>query len=82
MLTLKAAAVGTYESTYPVSLAEDRLPSLFFLLVLPNSEDQQKRLDENEAKRDEVAKRLADEWTKLTGEDVPIRNAGDGQGPG
>ena len=42
----------------------------------PYSEDQQKRLDEYEAKRDEVAKQLADEWKKITGEDFPIRNTG------
>ena len=44
----------------------------------PYTEDQQKRLDEYEAKRDEVAKRLADEWKKLTGEEFPIHNAGAG----
>ena len=44
----------------------------------PYTEDQQKRLDEYEAKRDEVAKRLADEWKKVTGEEFPIRNAGAG----
>ena len=44
----------------------------------PYTEDQQKRLDEYETKRDEVAKRLADEWKKLTGEEFPIRNTGSG----
>ncbi len=44
----------------------------------PYSEDQQKRLDEYEAKRDEVAKRLAGEWKKITGEEFPIRNTGAG----
>ena len=44
----------------------------------PYTEDQQKRLDEYEAKRDEVAKQLADEWKKITGEDFPIHNAGAG----
>ena len=44
----------------------------------PYTEDQQKRLDEYEAKRDEVAKRLADEWKKITGDEFPIRNAGAG----
>ena len=44
----------------------------------PYTEDQQKRLDEYEAKRDEVAKQLADEWKKLTGEEFPIHNAGAG----
>ena len=44
----------------------------------PYTDDQQKRLDEYEAKQDEVAKRLADEWKKLTGEEFPIRNAGAG----
>ena len=44
----------------------------------PYTEDQQKRLDEYEAKRDEVAKRLADEWKKITGEEFPVRNPGAG----
>ena len=44
----------------------------------PYTEDQQKRLDEYEAKRDEVAKRLADEWKKVTGEEFPVRNPGAG----
>ena len=44
----------------------------------PYTEEQQKRLDEYEAKRDEVAKRIADEWKKITGEDSPIQNAGSG----
>ena len=44
----------------------------------PYTEEQKKRLDEYETKRDEVAKRLADEWKKITGEDFPIRNAGAG----
>ena len=44
----------------------------------PYTEDQQKRLDEYEAKRDEVVQRIADEWKKLTGNDFPIRNAGPG----
>ena len=44
----------------------------------PYTEDQQKRLDEYETKRDEVAKRLADEWKKVTGDEFPIRNAGAG----
>ena len=44
----------------------------------PFTEDQQTRLDEYEAKRDEVAKRLADEWKKITDTDFPIRNAGAG----
>ena len=42
----------------------------------PYTEDQQKRLDEYEAKRDEVAKRLADAWKKITGDEFPIRNTG------
>ena len=41
----------------------------------PYTEDQQKRLDEYEAKRDEVAKRLASEWKKITGEEFTIQNA-------
>lgn len=44
----------------------------------PYTDDQQKRLDEYESKRDEVAKRLADEWKKVTGDEFPIRNAGAG----
>ena len=44
----------------------------------PYTEEQQKRLNEYEAKRDEVAKRIADEWKKITGEDSPIQNAGSG----
>ena len=44
----------------------------------PYTDDQQKRLDEYEAKRDEIAKRLADEWKKITGDEFPIRNAGAG----
>ena len=44
----------------------------------PFTEDQQKRLDEYESKRDEVAKRLADEWKKITDTDFPIRNTGAG----
>ena len=44
----------------------------------PYTEDQQNRLDEYEAKRDEVANRLADEWKKITGEEFPIRNTGAG----
>ena len=44
----------------------------------PYTEDQQKRLDEYEAKRAEIAKRLADEWKKVTGEEFPVRNPGAG----
>lgn len=44
----------------------------------PYTDEQQKRLDEYEAKRDEVAKRLADEWKRITGDDFPVRNAGAG----
>ena len=44
----------------------------------PYTEDQQKRLDEYEAKRAEIAKRLADEWKKITGEEFPVRNPGAG----
>ena len=42
----------------------------------PYTEDQRKRLDEYEAKRDEVAKRLVAEWKKITGDDFPVRNPG------
>lgn len=41
----------------------------------PYTEDQQKRLAEYEAKRDDVAKRLAAEWKKITGYDWTIHNA-------
>ena len=44
----------------------------------PYTEDQQKKLDEYEAKQSEIAKRLADEWKKITGEDFPVRNPGAG----
>lgn len=40
----------------------------------PYTEDQQKRLDEYEAKRTEAADRLAAEWKKVTGKDLSIRN--------
>ena len=40
----------------------------------PYTEDQQKRLDEYEAKRTEVADRLAAEWKKITGKALSIRN--------
>ena len=42
----------------------------------PYTDDQQKRLDEYEAKRAEVVKRLADEWKKITGDEFPVRNPG------
>ena len=42
----------------------------------PYTEDQRKRLDEYEAKRDEVAKSLVAEWKKITGDDFPVRNPG------
>ena len=41
----------------------------------PYTEDQQKRLDEYEAKRGEVANRLAAEWKKITGDDLTVHNA-------
>ena len=43
----------------------------------PYTEDQKKRLGEYKAKQDEVTKRVADEWKKITGKDLPIsiRNA-------
>ena len=43
----------------------------------PYTEDQRKRLGEYKAKQDEVTKRVADEWKKITGKDLPIsiRNA-------
>ena len=41
----------------------------------PYTADQQKRLDEYEAKRDEVANRVAAEWKKITGENITIQNA-------
>ena len=42
----------------------------------PYTEDQKKRLAEYEAKRDEIVKRLANEWKRITGEEFPIQNAG------
>ena len=44
----------------------------------PYTEDQQKRLDAYESERDKVAKRLADEWKKITNTEFPVRNAGAG----
>ena len=38
----------------------------------PYTEDQKKRLGEYQAKQDEVTKRVADEWKKITGKDLPI----------
>ena len=45
---------------------------------IPYTQDQQKRLDEHTAKRDEIAQRLADEWRRITGDDFPIHNVGAG----
>lgn len=45
---------------------------------IPYTADQQQRIDELTAKRDEVAQRLADEWKKITGDEFPIRNTGAG----
>ena len=42
----------------------------------PYTEDQKKRLADYEAKRDEIVKRLADEWKRITSEEFPIQNAG------
>ena len=42
----------------------------------PYTEDQQKRLDEYEAKRNEIARRVADEWKRITGEEFPVQNPG------
>ena len=42
----------------------------------PYTEDQKKRLTEYEAKRDEIVKRLANEWKRITGEEFPIQNVG------
>ena len=39
----------------------------------PYTEEQQKRLDEYEAKQTEIAERLADEWKKITGEEITFR---------
>ena len=43
----------------------------------PYTEDQKKRLGEYQAKQDEATKRVADEWKKITGKELPIniRNA-------
>ena len=43
---------------------------------IPYTEDQTKRIDEYTTKRDAVAKRLADEWQRITGDEFPIRNTG------
>ena len=45
---------------------------------IPYTEDQTKRIDEYTADRDAVAKRLADEWERITGDEFPIRNTGAG----
>ena len=42
----------------------------------PYTEDQKKRLDEYEAKRNEVVRRVADEWKRITGEEFPVQNPG------
>ena len=42
----------------------------------PYTEDQKKRLDEYEAKRNEIARRVADEWKRVTGEEFPVQNPG------
>ena len=38
----------------------------------PYTEDQKKRLGEYKSKQDEVTNRVADEWKKITGKDLPI----------
>ena len=38
----------------------------------PYTEDQKKRLGEYKAKQDEITKRVADEWKKITGKNLPI----------
>ena len=38
----------------------------------PYTEDQKKRLGEYKAKQDEVTNRVADEWKRITGKDLPI----------
>ena len=43
---------------------------------IPYTEEQQKKLDEYTAKRDEIAQMLADEWKEITGDEFPIRNVG------
>ena len=45
---------------------------------VPYTEDQQKRLDEHTAKRDEIVGRLASEWKRITGDEFPIQNVGAG----
>ena len=42
----------------------------------PYTEDQKKRLTEYEAKRDDVVKRLVNEWKRITGEEFPVQNPG------
>lgn len=45
---------------------------------LPYTEDQKKRMSEYTEKRDAVAKKLSDEWKRIVGEEIPIRNFGAG----
>ena len=45
---------------------------------IPYTEDQQKRIAEHTANRDEIAQMLADEWKEITGDEFPIRNVGAG----
>ena len=42
----------------------------------PYTEDQKKRLDEYEAKRNEIVRRVSDEWKRITGEEFPVQNPG------
>ena len=42
----------------------------------PYTEDQKKRLTEYEANRDEVVKRLVNEWKRITGEEFPVQHPG------
>ena len=45
---------------------------------IPYTDDQQKRITEHTAKRDEIAQELAEVWKQVTGNDFPIQNVGAG----
>ena len=45
---------------------------------IPYTADQQKRIDEHTAKRDEIAQELAEAWKQVTGDEIPITYFGAG----
>ena len=45
---------------------------------IPYTDDQQKRITEHTAKRDEIAQELAEAWKQVTGDEIPITNFGAG----